>query len=289
MEVRDPDRLLVEDLAGGREEVVGGFGAVVIDVSINALGAVHGKAAVVGAGVGDPVANILLRHGKEGGETVLVELDVDDAIGVGAQGIGGSVIFESQVCDLQHIGRAFQRGSLRGVKARGSLSVCIVKMDVVILGKVVVDAQRDVAQAAVLVIEKIAVGAAQAGGKAELPQALGLFLGKVALRGGRFFGGGFGRGLCLRGGLFDNGDSGRTLGGAAPQPASSVREAAAERIRADRLRKFFMVYSPLTLSFVFPYIYPIGAAGREVKGTAKKFKKEKRGLLPTAAAVLLRG
>lgn len=86
-------------------------------------------------------------------------------------------------------------------------------MDVVILGKVVVDAQRDVAQAAVLVIEKIAVGAAQAGGKAELPQALGLFLGKVALRGGRFFGGGFGRGLCLRGGLFDNGDSGRTLGG----------------------------------------------------------------------------
>ena len=100
MEVRDPDRLLVEDLAGGREEVVGGFGAVVIDVSINALGAVHGKAAVVGAGVGDPVANILLRHGKEGGETVLVELDVDDAIGVGAQGIGGSVIFESQVCDL---------------------------------------------------------------------------------------------------------------------------------------------------------------------------------------------
>ena len=193
MEVRDPDRLLVEDLAGGREEVVGGFGAVVIDVSINALGAVHGKAAVVGAGVGDPVANILLRHGKEGGETVLVELDVDDAIGVGAQGIGGSVIFESQVGDLQHIGRAFHSGSLRGVKARGSLSVCIVKMDVVILGKVVVDAQRDVAQAAVLVIEKIAVGAAQAGGKAELPQALGLFLGKVALRGGRFFGGGFGR------------------------------------------------------------------------------------------------
>ena len=35
--VQDPDRLLVEDLAGGREEVVGRFGAVVVDVSINAL------------------------------------------------------------------------------------------------------------------------------------------------------------------------------------------------------------------------------------------------------------
>lgn len=46
MEVRDPDRLLVEDLAGGREEVVGGFGAVVIDVSINAQGDAECAAAV---------------------------------------------------------------------------------------------------------------------------------------------------------------------------------------------------------------------------------------------------
>ena len=59
--------------------------------------------------------------------------------------------------------------------------------------------------------------------------------------------------------------------GEQPQPASSVREAAAERIRADRLRKFFMVYSPLAkLCFVFPYIYPIGSAGGEVKETVKK-------------------
>lgn len=34
LEVQDPDRLLVENLAGGREEVIGRFGAVVVDVSI---------------------------------------------------------------------------------------------------------------------------------------------------------------------------------------------------------------------------------------------------------------
>lgn len=32
LEVQDPDRLLVENLAGGREEVIGRFGAVVVDV-----------------------------------------------------------------------------------------------------------------------------------------------------------------------------------------------------------------------------------------------------------------
>jgi len=37
LEVQDPDRLLVEDLAGGREEVIGRFGAVVVDVSIPAF------------------------------------------------------------------------------------------------------------------------------------------------------------------------------------------------------------------------------------------------------------
>ena len=59
--------------------------------------------------------------------------------------------------------------------------------------------------------------------------------------------------------------------GAAPQPTSRVKEARAERIRADSLRKFFMVYSPLAkLCFVFPYIYPIGSAGGEVKETVKK-------------------
>lgn len=195
LEVQDPDRLLVEDLAGGREEVIGRFGAVVVDVSINALGAVHSQAAIVGAGVGDLVAHILLRDGKEGGETVLVEFNINSAVGAGAQSIGGPVIFESQVGDLQHIGRAFHSGSLRGVKARGSLSVCIVKIDVVILGKVVVDTQRDVAQAAIFVVEKIAVGAAKAGGKAEFPQALGLFFGGITLRGRRFFGVGFRRGL----------------------------------------------------------------------------------------------
>ena len=103
---------MVEDLAGGREEVIGRLGAVVVDVSINALGAVHSQAAVLGAGVGDLVAHILLRDGKEGGETVLVEFNINSAVGAGAQSIGGPVIFESQVGDLQHIGRAFQRGSL---------------------------------------------------------------------------------------------------------------------------------------------------------------------------------
>jgi hypothetical protein len=129
-----------------------------------------------------------------------------------------------------------------------------------------------VAQAAILIVEKIAVGAAKAGGKAEFPQALGLFFGGIALRGRRFFGGGFRRGL--RGDFFDNR---RTLGGvvsstgAVPQPTSRVKEARAERIRADSLRKFFMVYSPLAkLCFVFPYIYPIGSAGGEVKETEKK-------------------
>lgn len=34
LEVQDPDRLLVEDIAGGREEVIGRFGAVVVDVSM---------------------------------------------------------------------------------------------------------------------------------------------------------------------------------------------------------------------------------------------------------------
>ena len=59
--------------------------------------------------------------------------------------------------------------------------------------------------------------------------------------------------------------------GAAPQPTSRVKEARAERIRADSLRKFFMVYSPLAkLCFVFPYIYPIGSAGGEVKETENK-------------------
>ena len=82
LEVQDPDRLLVEDLAGGREEVIGRVGAVVVDVSINALGAVHGKAAIVGAGVGDLVSHILLRDGKEGGETVLVEFNINRASGV---------------------------------------------------------------------------------------------------------------------------------------------------------------------------------------------------------------
>lgn len=103
LEVQDPNRLLVEDLAGGREEVIGRFGAVVVDVSIDALGAVHGKAAIVGAGVGDLVAHILLRDGKEGGETVLVEFNINSAVGAGAQSIGSSVIFESQVGDLRHI------------------------------------------------------------------------------------------------------------------------------------------------------------------------------------------
>ena len=37
LEVQDHDRLLVEDLAGGREEVIGRFGAVVVDVSIPAF------------------------------------------------------------------------------------------------------------------------------------------------------------------------------------------------------------------------------------------------------------
>lgn len=37
LEVQDPDRLLVENLAGGREEVIGRFGAVVVDVSIPAF------------------------------------------------------------------------------------------------------------------------------------------------------------------------------------------------------------------------------------------------------------
>lgn len=72
MEVQDPDRLLVEDLAGGREEIIGRFGGVVVDVPVDALGAVHRQAAVLGAGVGDLVANILLRDGEEGGETILV-------------------------------------------------------------------------------------------------------------------------------------------------------------------------------------------------------------------------
>ena len=37
LEVQDPDRLLVEDIAGGREEVIDRFGAVVVDVSIPAF------------------------------------------------------------------------------------------------------------------------------------------------------------------------------------------------------------------------------------------------------------
>ena len=91
----DNNRLFVENLASGREEVVGRFGDVVVHVPIDALGAVHGKTAIHRAGVGDLVAHIILCNGKVRRLPILIELYIGNrVVDIGAQCIRSAILFQ---------------------------------------------------------------------------------------------------------------------------------------------------------------------------------------------------